>query len=96
MRILEPARYMPPAARYAAVAWLSFLMAGIATGAFFSIIDPDALAPCVPFPEIGRTAAYSVGFFLFWVLSMASAGLAVLFTYPADINETDCRAESDD
>ena len=44
MRLFEPAPYMPPLARYAAAGWLSFLMAGVATGVFFSLIDPDLLA----------------------------------------------------
>ena len=89
MKLFEPAPYMPPLARYAAAGWLSFLMAGVATGVFFSMIDPDVLAPCVPFPPVSRTAAYSIGFLLFWLLCMASSMLAIYFTYPGDDSDTD-------
>ncbi|MGB1800822.1 MAG: hypothetical protein ACPHLK_08345 [Gammaproteobacteria bacterium] len=62
--------------------WLSFLMAGIATGIFFSAIDPLELQYCVDFPEVSRTTAYSIGFFLFWLLTASSSLLAVIFVYP--------------
>ena len=73
--------------RVITVLWLSFVMAGIATGAFFSAIDPMELKYCVSFPEVDRTAAYSIGFFLFWLLTASSSLLAVFFIYPTrDIN----------
>lgn len=68
--------------RVITVLWLSFLMAGIATGVFFSVIDPLELKYCVDFPEISRTAAYSIGFFLFWLLTSSSSLLAAFFIYP--------------
>jgi len=70
------------AQRIATVLWLSFLMAGIATGFFFSVIDPIELKYCVDLPEVGRTAAYSIGFFLFWLLTSVSSLLAAFFIYP--------------
>lgn len=73
--------------RFITVMWLSFVMAGIATGAFFSAIDPLELKYCVDFPEVSRTAAYSIGFFLFWLLTASSSLLAVFFIYPT--KETD-------
>jgi len=54
------------------ILWLSFVMAGIATGVFFSAIDPEALRPCVTFPEVSRMGAYTIGFLLFWLLTAAS------------------------
>ena len=68
--------------RVITVLWLSFLMAGIATGAFFATIDPLELKYCVDFPEVSRTTAYSIGFFLFWLLTASSSLLAVFFVYP--------------
>lgn len=68
--------------RVVSVMWLSFLMAGVATGAFFSAIDPMELKYCVSFPEVSRTAAYSIGFFLFWLLTASSGLLSVFFIYP--------------
>lgn len=73
-------RAVPPEPhRFIGVMWLSFLMAGVATGAFFSLIDPYALAPCVPFPEVGRMTAYSIGFLAFWALT-ASTGFLTSYT----------------
>ncbi len=78
--------------RIVTVLWLSFLMAGIATGFFFSVIDPLELKYCVDFPEVNRTAAYSIGFFLFWLLTSASSLLAAFFIYPTKNNEhSDCQ-----
>ena len=82
MELLARTKWMPLPARIGAVLWLSFLLAGAATGVFFSVLDPDAIAPCLPFPEVSRTAAYSIGFFLFWLLTSASGIAAVIFTYP--------------
>lgn len=73
---------MPVPARLSAVLWLSFLLAGVATGVFFSVLDPDEIAPCLPFPPVSRTAAYSIGFLLFWLLTAAAGALSVMFTYP--------------
>ncbi|MGR8919528.1 MAG: hypothetical protein ACU85V_07915 [Gammaproteobacteria bacterium] len=82
MELIAKTRWMPVPARFGAVMWLSFLLAGAATGVFFSFLDPDILAPCVPFPEVSRTAAYSIGFLLFWLLTAASGVVSVMFTYP--------------
>ena len=61
------------------ILWLSFVMAGIATGVFFSAIDPDALRSCVTFPEATRMGAYTIGFLLFWLLTAASSLLTNYF-----------------
>lgn len=68
--------------RIVSVLWLSFLMAGIATGCLFSLIDPFELKYCIDFPDLSRTGAYSIGFFLFWLLTASSSLLAVFFIYP--------------
>lgn len=86
MELLAKTRWMPVPQRFGAVLWLSFLMATAATGVFFSILDPDDLRYCVPFPEVSRMAAYTIGFFLFWLLTAASGVLAVTFTYPPPPN----------
>jgi hypothetical protein len=74
--------------RVITVLWLSFLMAGVATGFFFSVIDPFELRYCVDFPEVGRTAAYSIGFLLFWLLTASSSLLAAFFIYPTKNSES--------
>lgn len=83
MPLISKIRWMTVPQRLAAILWISFLMAVVATGVFFSIIDPLALQYCVPFPEVSRTAAYSIGFFLFWSLTAGASLLAVFFVYPA-------------
>jgi len=82
LSVFVPTRWMPVPARFGAVMWLSFLLAAIATGVFFSAIDPEELRFCVTFPEVSRMGAYTIGFFLFWLLTAASGVLAVAFTYP--------------
>lgn len=61
------------------ILWLSFVMAGIATGVFFSAIDPEVLRGCVTFPEVSRMGAYTVGFLLFWLLTATSSLLTRYF-----------------
>lgn len=82
MPLLEQTRWMPPPQRVAAVLWITFLLAVTATGVFFSLIDPMDLKYCVPFPEVSRMAAYTIGFFMFWALTAVTALLAVFFVYP--------------
>lgn len=83
MPLWDKTGWIPVPQRIAAVLWITFLTAGVATGAFFSAIDPLELKYCVRFPEVGRTAAYTIGFLLFWALSAGSALIAVFFVYPA-------------
>lgn len=82
MKLVDEITPIPEPYQFISILWLSFLMAGIATGVFFSLIDPMQLAPCVDFPEIGRMAAYSVGFFLFWLLTASSSLLSCYFILP--------------
>jgi len=89
MRVWDKGGRIPRTQRIITVLWLSFLMAGVATGIFFSSIDPLELKYCVSFPEVSRTGAYTIGFFLFWLLTAASSLLAVFFTYPASLDDED-------
>mgnify|MGYP006276495537 CR=1 FL=1 len=50
------------------VLWPSFLVAGVAEGVFFSMIDPHELVIVGIHLADSREAAYTVGFFLFWAL----------------------------
>lgn len=88
MRIFDKTDRIPGPQRIIAVLWLSFLTAGIATGAFFSAIDPMELQYCVSFPYVSRSWAYTIGFFLFWLLTAGSSLLAVYFTYPSDAEDS--------
>ena len=64
--------------RALAIAWPSFLMAGVLEMLVFSMVDPGSLhwfggAPV----EIGATAFYSLSFFVFWAV-IACAGCGYL------------------
>lgn len=60
----------------ASILWPSFVMAGVATGIFFSVVDP-ALVWHGP-----RIEAYSLGFFVFWAVTAASSLLTCFFRKP--------------
>jgi hypothetical protein len=59
------------------VLWPAFLAAGIAEALFFTVFDPFDLhffgAPL----DISREAIYTMGFFGFWALGIASSALTV-------------------
>ncbi len=69
------------------VIWPPFLVAGLAEGIFFTVFDPFDLhffgAPL----ELSRSAIYTMGFFGFWGLGIASSALTVfLERSPWEVN----------
>jgi len=94
MRVWDRGGRIPFVPRVITVLWLSFLMAAAATGVFFSSIDPLELKYCIDYPEVSRTAAYTIGFFLFWLLTASSSLLAVFFTYPAALDDEENNIEN--
>ena len=93
MPLWDKTGWIPAPQRVAAVLWITFLMAGVATGAFFSAIDPMELKYCVSFPEVSRVGAYTVGFLLFWLLAATSALIAVFFVYPGPPEQSSTAAD---
>lgn len=75
--------------RVTAVAWPSFLVAGVATVVFFTLFDPLQLDSPVAPPAYGRLEGYSIGFFAFWGLCALSSALTLYFLKP-------CRPVVDD
>jgi hypothetical protein len=67
------------AERIGVVLWVSFLVASLETGGFFALIDPRVFAQehFLPSWMDGRPAAYTAGFFFFWLFTYISAVLAV-------------------
>lgn len=55
------------------VLWPSFLVAGIAEGVFFTVIDPRELYLFGEPVNFSKTATYSIGFFGFWIVCAASS-----------------------
>jgi len=62
------------------VLWPAFILAGAATGVFFTFLDPVEVLDCQGKAPLGHTAAYTIGFFGFWLLAAASS-LATLYFY---------------
>jgi hypothetical protein len=61
------------------ILWPSFLVAGAADVVFFTLFDPlELFYAGEPLIE-GRLAAYTVGFFAFWLLCMGSSMLTCYF-----------------
>lgn len=57
------------------ILWPSFLIAIVANGIFFSLVDPLELRVWGGHLEISRIAAYTTGFFCFWLFAAASSAL---------------------
>ena len=62
------------------VLWPSFIVAIVATGIFFSAFNPRDLMPYNLDIDISPLAAYSVGFFIFWIIALVSSYGTLYFT----------------
>jgi hypothetical protein len=60
------------------VLWPAFLMACVATGLFFSLVDPMELIILDERLQVHMLGAYTIGFFVFWILGILSSGLTAL------------------
>lgn len=75
---------IPRVQLFSAVLWPSFLLAGVATAVFFTLLDPVRLLEYEGEAPLSRMAAYSMGFFLFWLLCAASSAATAYFMRPTD------------
>ncbi|HEY0877765.1 MAG TPA: hypothetical protein VGE10_04875 [Zeimonas sp.] len=66
------------------VLWPAFLMAIIAEGIFFSMIDPRELHVVTAYLQDSRVAAYTVSFFAFWALFACSSGVTYFLAHGID------------
>ena len=65
--------------------WCSFLSAGIASVLFFATFDPRVLVENATFPyPLSREAAYTLGFFLFWILLILNSFLVLMLAQGAN------------
>ena len=55
------------------VLWPSFVVAGIAEGIFFTVIDPQELYLFGEAVYLSKIATYSIGFFGFWAVCASSS-----------------------
>ncbi len=73
---------IPRLQQYVSVLWPSFILAGMATIATFTAFDPQEIGTCMGVGEVSRLGAYTVGFFLLWLLTLCSSLLTVYFQRP--------------
>jgi len=59
--------------------WPSFLVAGVATIVFFTVFDPFEMTS-----KVSRIGAYTIGFFLFWLIGIMSSVGTQYFIKPCD------------
>lgn len=68
--------------RLMVIAWLAFLVAAVLEMVVFALVDPSDLhwfgAPLA----LSREAVYTLAFFVFWALTMASSALTTLLSLP--------------
>ncbi len=67
-----------------AVLWPSFLMACVASGMLFSLIDPVELVLLDGQMHLSQLGTYTAGFFLFWFLGAIASSLTALLLTGAD------------
>ena len=65
------------------VLWPAFLMAAVATGLFFSLVDPMELIIFDRRLQMHTSGVYTLGFFIFWMLGILSSGLTALLAQKA-------------
>lgn len=73
---------IPTTQKVIAVLWPSFLTSGVATILFFTAFDPQLVMLAGGFEPISRLGGYTVGFFLFWLLTSSTGVLTCYFQRP--------------
>jgi hypothetical protein len=67
-----------------AVLWPGFLVAAASTIVFFTAFDPHELLAGKGGFEVSRLGAYTIGFFLFWMITSLSSLLTCYFQRPCE------------
>ena len=71
-------RWSRRAQNIAAVLWSGFLAGCLATGLFYSQVDPaDLMAIMRPTTDLSVMTGYAIGFFFFWITCSVSSLLSV-------------------
>ena len=69
------------------IAWPAFLMAGVLEMLVFAMVDPEDLHWFGQPLALSRQGVYTVAFFVFWGITMASGALTVLLAMSSrDLN----------
>ena len=69
------------------IAWPAFLMAGIMEMAVFAFVDPEALQWFDQPVNLSRQGVYTIAFFVFWIVIMASGALTTLLWLCCNIQD---------
>lgn len=76
------------------IAWPAFLLAGVIEMLVFAMIDPQNLHWFGQPLALSREAVYTLAFFVFWLLTMASSALTTLLSMsPFEVNRRSLAAE---
>ena len=65
------------------IAWPAFLMAGIVEMLIFAVVDPEALHWFGEPLQLSREGAYTLAFFIFWIIIMVSSALTTVLSLSA-------------
>lgn len=65
------------------IAWPAFLVAAVLEMVVFALVDPSDLHWFGSPLALSREAVYTLAFFVFWGLTMASSALTTLLALPA-------------
>lgn len=68
--------------RLMGIAWPAFLVAAVLEMVVFALVDPSELHWSGSRLTLSREAVYTVAFFVFWGLAMASSALTTLLAVP--------------
>ncbi len=69
------------------IAWPAFIMAAVLEMVVFALVDPSELQWFGATLDWPREAVYTLAFFAFWLLTMASSALtALLSVSPFEVN----------
>lgn len=71
------------------IAWPAFLMAGILEMMVFAFVDPEGLQWFDQPVNMSRQGVYTIAFFMFWLVIMASGALTTLLSFsPFEFNDS--------
>lgn len=74
------------------ILWPSFLVAGVAEGLLFTVVNPDDLIFFGHPLEWSHQAIYSLGFFVLWLLCALSSALSI-FILPGSLCDLEEKAD---
>jgi len=75
---------IPTTQKVIAILWPSFITACIATILFFTAFDPQLLMAVGGYEPVTRLGSYTIGFFLFWLLTASTCVLTCYFQQPCN------------